>query len=234
MSYLGTIGERITAQVTLKGIYEYDAHFAYTTTTHYIYNMQDADGNVIVWKSTTIMGFETNDKNGDWWYSIKKGDVIEITGRVKEHSEYKGTKQTVIQRAKVKLIEKAVTKEEIIESKRREQLASIKDGDEILYMPYRQYKEHYADCETLADSYNVAENNTIYGVATIGVIVRDGRLKASGVRGKHYSGYRLENDKGEQVTYRAVSEENALKRANKEFPNETWNCIKVFRYERRF
>lgn len=232
MGYLGNVGDKITATVTLKGIYEYETRFAYTTTTHYIYNMQDADGNVIVWKTTTIMGIETGDS--DYWYSIKRGDVIEITGRVKEHSEYKGTEQTVIQRAKCKLIEKALTKEEITENKRQEQLASIKDGDELMYMPYKQYKDHYADCETLVGSYSIENNGTIYGEATIGVIVREGRLKTSGVRGKHFCGYRLENTKGVQVTYRAVSKENALKRVNKEFPNETWTCIKVYRYEKKF
>lgn len=30
---------------------------------------------------------------------------------------------------------------------RAQQLESMKEGDKVYRMPYRQYKQHYADCE---------------------------------------------------------------------------------------
>ena len=65
---------------------------------------------------------------------------------------------------------------------------------------------------------------------TIAVIIRVGRLKASGVRGEHYSGYELENEVGSHIVYRAVKEENAIKRATKEFGGN-WECVKIYNYK---
>ena len=96
-------------------------------------------------------------------------------------------------------------------------------------MKYRQYKKHYADCETVAGSY---DDGGGHYEATIDVIIRNGRLKASGVRGKFYRGYQMQNESGEMVTYRAVSEENALRRANKEYPDHEWECVKIYDYMR--
>lgn len=41
---------------------------------------------------------------------------------------------------------------------------------------------------------------------------------------------RMVNELGEHCTYRAVSEENAMKRVNKEFPDHTWECDKIYSY----
>ena len=40
-------------------------------------------------------------------------------------------------------------------------------------MLYRRYKQHYSDCETVADSYNKS-------LKTIVVLIPDGRVKSSG------------------------------------------------------
>lgn len=97
-------------------------------------------------------------------------------------------------------------------------------GEDFIWrMPYKQYKEHYSDCETVAGSFERRE----FRPCTIEIIVREGRLKASGVRGEHYSGYRLENENGEQVVYRAVKEENAIRRAEKEFGGH-WEVYKIY------
>ena len=45
-------------------------------------------------------------------------------------------------------------------------------------MKYRDYKQHYADCDNLGD-YDISRK-------TITVLVPDGRMKASGVRGKSF------------------------------------------------
>ena len=241
MSYIGTVGERIKTQVTLTGDYEYQTRYMWQTQYHHIYTMTDDQGNVLVWKTTSMMGYEVAEHDprdeslvNYKWYGINKGDIIRISATVKDHGEYKGQEQTEVQRLKViERVFKAQTPEEIAEAKRlereakrQEQLDSIKGEDFIWRMPYRQYKEHYADCETVIDSYQKSTR----GTDTIEVIIRADRLKASGVRGKHFSGYCLENENGKRCTFRAVSKENAIKQALKEFPEHTWECVKIYHY----
>jgi len=237
---------RIEATVTMKGIYSYEAatYTGWSTETRYIYNMVAEDGTVYVWKTTSFMGLEVEadeerghirKANGKWYNfsRINKNDIITIKATVKGESEYKGQKQTELTRVKVVSRQFAAeTYEEMIARKEAEkqaridaQIASIKGDDFIWRMPYKQYKEHYADCETVEGSFD----RKPYRPATIEVIVREGRLKASGVRGEHYSGYKLENADGEMVVYRAVKEENAIRRAEKEFGG-SWKCIKVYEY----
>lgn len=232
MAYIGNIKDRIEITATLTGEYKYTTSYGWRETTNRIYTMKDDDGNVLVWKTTGFLVIEkvVTDRSGREYIESEfahLGDRIRIKGTVKDHSEYKGTEQTVLTRVKlVEITAEAPTKEELEEAKRAEQIASLKEGDDVLYMPYRNYKNHYSDCETLAGSY---DNND----RTIGVIVRNGRLKASGVRGKHYSGYSLKNEKGERVVYRAICEENAIRRAAKEYGG-SWECVHVYEYEREW
>lgn len=234
MGYVGTVGEKITVEVTLVNVYEWlNKQFNYYGTTNYIYTMKDADGNIYVWKTTSFMSVEVEK---DKWYGLNKNDRIRITGTVKAHSTYKEEAQTVLQRVKYELIERSITWEEKKASKQQEQYKSLQDGDFVWVMPYKQYKEHYSDCETIYHSYDPHSEEefkrTRRVIPTIAVIIRKGRLKASGVRGEHYSGYQMENELGEKCTYRAITEENALKRINKDFPEHTWQCVKIFNYER--
>lgn len=230
--------EKINVIVTMSNIYSYEAPaYGYGYETRYIYSMKSEDGTVYVWKTTSFMtekvldenGWEIDSKGRKWAYrKINKGDVIRIAASVKGHGEYKGQPQTELTRVSVKeRTFKAKTWEEIQaerkaeqEARKAEQIASLKDGDILWEMPYKQYKEHYEDCETLEGSFTRHPNMP----ATIGVIIREGRLKASGVRGKHYSGYEfLFNEDGRRVrcTFRAVSEETALKQLHKAFKNAT-------------
>lgn len=236
--FLGTKGKKITVEVTMSKIVEFkDYKFSYYGTTTYIYIMKDADDNTLVWKTTSFMHTETYDDNGNpvEFYAVKKGDKLSITGTVKDHSIYNDVEQTVLNRVKFTILEKSLTYEEIVELKQKEQLETLQEDDFIWEMPYKQYKSHYADCETLYGSYDdkaeISEKMHKFYPATIKVIIRAGRVKNSGVRGEHFSGYEMTNELGEKVTYRAVCEENALKRANKEFPDHTWNCTKVYRYD---
>ena len=77
-------------------------------------------------------------------------------------------------------------------------------------MQYRDYKQHYSDCETVPGSYNK-------DTKTIAVLIPDGRMKPSGVRGKHFHWYTfhgIENKTGRKVriTIKATEVENATKR----------------------
>jgi len=46
------------------------------------------------------------DKDSEEWTDAEVGDTIEMKATVKEHSEYNGTKQTVITRPKIAAIHK--------------------------------------------------------------------------------------------------------------------------------
>lgn len=221
--------ERINVVVTLVGEYSFANRFNPYLGKTTIYKMQDADGKVYVWKTSACLQYDNG--NDDDYRAIIKNDVIEITASVKGESEYKGEPQTELNRVKVnKVVKEHITKSVIIANKKKEQMESLAEGDRLWEMPYRQYKEHYADCETLAGSYREIERGRDAG-SYITIILRAGRLKASGVRGEHFSGYCCENEKGEKVTYRAVNEENAIKRSSKEFPGHTWEVVKIYRYD---
>lgn len=215
--YLGNIGDKIELEVRLIGRHKYHTHFTYFGETNYIYTMEDANGNTLVWKTTSLLDVPV--KNGEEIDFIRTGDMMRIKGTVKEHSEYKGAKQTVLARCKYTLIEHAP---DPIEAKIEEQKASLADGDFIWEIPYRQYKEHYADCETVIGSFNKEER-------TIKVIIRKGRLKPSGVRGKHFSSYGFTDGK-RIVYYYAVSEDNARKQMLKAHPDrEDWDFSHILR-----
>lgn len=222
------IKDRIEMEATLKCEYKYEKAYGWNVQEHTIYIMEDAEGQQYKWDTTAHMCLDIYDEEGTWCPEFARvGDKVRIKGTVKDFAEYKGTPQVVLTRCKcIEIICKAPTEEQIAEQKKQEQLDSLQEGDFIWEMPYRQYKKHYADCETVIGSYKCDE----YEPARIKVIIRNGRLKASGVRGCHFSGYMLQNSKGEQMVYRAVSEENALKRASKAYPDETWECVKIYNY----
>ena len=244
------MAQRIEVVVNMKNIYTYRVpSFGYGMEDRYIYTMEGEDGTVYVWKTGTLFhGLKKSDKphgymidkDGQVWdiIPIRKGDVLKIKASVKGHGEYNGQPQTEVQRVKlIDVISGGKTVEEIqaekeaaMEAKKQEQADSIGENDLVWTMPYRQYKEHYSDCETVIDSYEDRNGNKV-----IKVIIREGRLKNSGVRGRHFRGFEVEfkdeNGKKARCTFRAVSEENALKQWAREFKNGTDpEVVKVYRY----
>lgn len=207
---------RVEMKVKLVGEYQYDrqkyAGYGYETVS--IYKMTDDDGTIYVWKTTSWLAY--NDE------PINRGSVIVIAASIKGESEYNGEAQTELTRVKVKeVIEMGKSIEQIQaereqarKTKRDEQMASLKGDDFIWRMPYKQYKERYADCETVIDSFNRPR----FGTASIEVIIREGRLKASGVRGKHFHSFRLgwEEEDGKHTSpFVAVDLDHAMAQAQK-------------------
>jgi len=225
------IGKRIELSLTLVGKFQYMTSFGYRQIENTVYKMQDADGNILVWKTSSgNLGIESVNQRGDYvWDNVHKGDSFTCKATVKENGEYKGEPQTSLTRVKVLSISHVPTKQELDERKAQEQLDSLQGEDFIWRMPYKQYKEHYSDCETVAGSFDNGEQFHTR-TSTIQVIIRQGRLVPSGTRGKFYSGYEFTNSRGGKIVYRAVSEENALRRCEKEFPGESWKCTKIYDY----
>lgn len=81
--YIGKEGDKLELEVTHKHTGSYDTFYG----TTYIHSFEDADGNILVWKTSAYGGFEK--------------DQLKIKGTVKEHSEYRGVKQTVLTRCRV-------------------------------------------------------------------------------------------------------------------------------------
>lgn len=89
-NYVGTEGERLTLQVQYIGSPWYKRRDFYgNEETCYIHSFRDAAGNKLVWR--TGKGLD-----------LEEGQQVTLTGTVKEHSEYKGEKQTMLLRCKVK------------------------------------------------------------------------------------------------------------------------------------
>lgn len=231
MAYIGEIGGKVDLIVELVTTGRFtDYAFSYYGTEFTIYSMQDMEGNTLVWKTASVLSIEKKLPDGDSeWYVPKKGDKFRITGTIKKHSTYKDEEQTELSRVKLKeMVEVAIPYEEKRRQKQQEQLDSLGEGDFVWYkMPFKQFKEHYSDCETLYGSFFREEYTHR---AVIDVIIRRGRLVPSGVRGRRFSGYQMQNELGQKTTYRAVTEENALKRVHKEHPEHTWECVKIFDY----
>lgn len=86
--YVGSVGDKITANVTVERIGSYIANVTYDGILTYVITFKDEDGNVFVWRTATYVEFE-------------QGDKLTIKGTVKEHSLYRNVKQTRLVRVKV-------------------------------------------------------------------------------------------------------------------------------------
>jgi hypothetical protein len=87
--YVGKVGERIEAAVTVEFVASFvrPSFRGFGTDTVRITTMRDAAGNALVVKSASF------------W--VEKGDKFPMRATVKEHSEYRGEKQTVMMRAAI-------------------------------------------------------------------------------------------------------------------------------------
>ncbi|MEV3853025.1 hypothetical protein AB0J38_01720 [Streptomyces sp. NPDC050095] len=85
----GTVGERITTTATVTTVIELEGRtYGYNTQRRRLVKFQDAEGNVFVWFSSAATVPD-------------KGDEIELTGTVKDHSIYGETAQTVLTRCRI-------------------------------------------------------------------------------------------------------------------------------------
>lgn len=91
--YVGNVGDKIECECTFAftARFETNAFCGYGTTTMYVNTFVDADGNKLVWK--------TGSKDLSTRY--EKDTKCVVIGTIKEHSEYKDEKQTILTRCKV-------------------------------------------------------------------------------------------------------------------------------------
>lgn len=84
--YVGTVGSKIKATVTVTNVFENSLNFHGHTRYTYKHIMKSADDNVFVWNTSTVC------------YNV--GHTMTLVGTVKAHEEYKGVRQTILTRCK--------------------------------------------------------------------------------------------------------------------------------------
>ena len=95
-NYIGKAGDKIEAIVTFK----FEASFDTQYGTMFIYSFKDEVGNTLVWKTSSVMMLDGFDRNGNNRF-VNKGDQIRIKATIKDHSEYRDEKQTILTRVKI-------------------------------------------------------------------------------------------------------------------------------------
>ena len=80
--YVGEIGERREFHLTVDRVHHFDGQWGLT----YFNICRDQDDNIVVYRGS----------NG-WW----KGDKLVVMATIKDHSEFRGARQTIINRPKV-------------------------------------------------------------------------------------------------------------------------------------
>lgn len=87
-AYAGELGEKLTVTGTVTRLKPIEQHYGYTPTTSMLAIVESG---TIVAKTFTAAA---------WAWEIAQGDEITITGTVKAHEEFNGTKETVLTRTK--------------------------------------------------------------------------------------------------------------------------------------
>lgn len=94
--WIGKVKQRLNLHVTYLRVNAFDGYMGRTT---YVHTFEDADGNVLVWKTGNVL--EYIDENGTYQY-VAEGSDFDIAATVKDHTEYRGVKQTEVTRLKIK------------------------------------------------------------------------------------------------------------------------------------
>lgn len=78
--FQGNIGDRVTITAILLKDCKFDTQWG----TSHLYTFEDSNGNIYVWKTTSKQ--------------LESGKTFNFRGTIKEHSLYRGTKQTILTR----------------------------------------------------------------------------------------------------------------------------------------
>lgn len=99
---LGIKSERLDFMVTLEKFLWFKVPAPECESdTMLVYIFRDDAGHKIVCKTKTVLGWKEELEGRTDFHKIREGDHVHLKATVKCHEEYKGEKQTVVQRAKV-------------------------------------------------------------------------------------------------------------------------------------
>jgi len=111
--YVGNVGDKISVKVKYLNTYTYDTSFGSSN----IHLFMDDNGNIFKWSTNSRLEFTVKDSHSNYsqWYYLDKGATIQLTGKVKDHNEYRNQKQTVLTRCKYEVLESKERDEKIAE-----------------------------------------------------------------------------------------------------------------------
>lgn len=98
-SFVGEVGKKMIFDLEIVHIIGYENDWGNGT----VYIMQDADGNKVMYRgSSYIQKVSPPDEiyNYERYTNAQNGDKVKLSAKVKSHTEYKGEKQTIIERFK--------------------------------------------------------------------------------------------------------------------------------------
>lgn len=87
-NYVGAVGDKIEITATFKREISYQVKIDWMTQTKRIFIFADESGNQLTWNTTAFI-------------DAQAGDQVKLKGTIKAHKEYKGIKQTELQRCKI-------------------------------------------------------------------------------------------------------------------------------------
>ncbi len=94
--WIGTVGNRVSFSATVEATIECEGFRPYQSTM--LYKFVDDDGNQAAWFNS---GRAPRRPDGEL---IEEGDRVMVIGRVKDHTFYRGARQTTLTRCKVELM----------------------------------------------------------------------------------------------------------------------------------
>ena len=111
--YVGNVGDKISVKVKYVNTYSYDTNFGAAN----IHLFMDDNGNIFKWSTGSGLRFTVKDNHSNYsqWYRLDKGATIQLSGKIKDHSEYRNQKQTVLTRCKYEVLESKDRDERIAE-----------------------------------------------------------------------------------------------------------------------
>lgn len=111
--YVGKVGDKISVKVKYINTYTYDTSFGSSN----IHLFMDDNGNIFKWSTNNRLEFTVKDNHANYsqWYYLDKGATIQLTGKIKDHSEYRNQKQTVLTRCKYEVLESKERDKRVVE-----------------------------------------------------------------------------------------------------------------------
>lgn len=97
--WFGNIGDKIEVKaIYIKSAwFECQSYMGFGTETRYIHTFK-VGNDTVIWNTGKSLG-HWNDK--DEWESLEEGSEVNLKGTIKDHSEYKDEKQTVLTRCRI-------------------------------------------------------------------------------------------------------------------------------------
>lgn len=112
-NYVGNIGDKISVKVKYINTYTYDTSFGNFSNHLFM----DDNGNIFKWSTGSRLKYTVKDNHSNYsqWYYLDKGATVQLSGKIKDHSEYRNQKQTVLTRCKYEVLESKERDEKIAE-----------------------------------------------------------------------------------------------------------------------